>query len=206
MNLRADKTGNQELAVQNVHRPGGNRTRPYGLKHEEALMSDKSRYNLFDVPSFMNEWQQKALSNWNLAEREDKIEERTFANMRRVHQTIWDQAEKAFDDHMAFVSHRLHEDFECAKTLGQCRMPDEAIATLQAFYTKMAEEYQTYAKQRMERLQEGLTDSIAAAEDLNEAAIQTAQDLGELAEETFEDVSPSAKRKSTRKQPAVSKA
>lgn len=151
-------------------------------------MTDKSTSIPFDISKFM----MPAFSNWSFAEREDKLEERTFAGIQRVHQSMWAQAEKAFDEHMSFVSHRLHEDFECAKALGNCRMPDEAFATLQSFYSKMASEYQDHAQKQFAMIQNSLNENLATAEELGETALATATELTKAAEETIEDAAASA--------------
>lgn len=152
-------------------------------------MPDKSALNPFDLTNLMPQF-----SNWAFAEREDKLEERTVAGFQRVQRNAWEQAEKAFDDHMAFMSHRFHEDFECAKALGDCRMPDEAFATLQSFYVKMADEYQAHFKKQIENFQNGLTESIASAEELGETAVQAASELAQATEESIEEAAKPKRR------------
>lgn len=151
-------------------------------------MSDKQTSSPFDFMNvFAAPWQVPNLSAWSFAEREDKLEERAFSNLQRINRTLWDQTEKALDDHMAFASKRLHEDFECAKTLTSCRMPDEVMGTLQAFYTRMAEDYQTHGRMQMEMLQAGFSEGLANAEELGEAALEAASELTKAAEETMQE-------------------
>lgn len=156
-------------------------------------MSGKSTTTPFDITRMM----MPAFSNWAFAEREDRLEEKTFEGFQHAHRTVWDQAEKAFDDHMNFVSHRLHEDFECAKALGECTMPDQAFATLQTFYTKMADEYQSHFKKQFELLQNGLNESMATAEELSETALETASELAHAAEESAQEATKPVSRKKT---------
>jgi len=158
-------------------------------------MSDISVPSPFDFPSFMI----PPFSNWAYAEREDKLEERAFSGMQRVHRTVWEQAEKALDDHMAFMSHRLHEDFECAKALGECRMPEQAISTLQQFCTKMADEYQTHFKDQIENFQNGLNENLATAEELSDTAVQAATELAQAAEDSLEEQTSAKPKRRTRR-------
>lgn len=157
-------------------------------------MSEKITAVPFDITKMM----MPAFSSWAFAEREDKLEEKTFAGFQHAQRTIWDQAEKALDDHMAFVSHRLHEDFECAKALGGCRMPDEAIVTLQGFYTKMADEYQSHFKKQFELFQGGLNESMMNAEELGETALETASELTKAAEESLHEATKPVSRRKTK--------
>ena len=138
-----------------------------------------------------------AFSNWAFAEREDKLEETAFSNLQHAQHALWDQAEKAFDDHMSFVSHRLHEDFECAKALGNCRMPDEAMVTLQTFYSKMANEYQAHFRKQFDLLQESLSENMTVAEEIGETAMEAASELGKAAEESIQEATKPVTRKRT---------
>ena len=157
-------------------------------------MSEKTSKAPFDITRMM----MPAFSNWAFAEREDRLEEKTFAGLQHAQRAVWQQAEKALDDHMNFVSHRLHEDFECAKALGECRMPDQAFATLQTFYTKMADEYQSHFKKQFELFQESLSESMATAEELGETAMETASELAHAAEESMEEATKPVSRARTR--------
>ena len=111
---------------------------------------------------------------------------------------VWGQAEKALDDHMNFVSRRLHEDFECAKALGECRMPDEAFATLQTFYTKMAGEYQSHFQKQFELFQSSLNESMATVEELGETALETASELAHATEESMQEATKPVSRRKTK--------
>lgn len=134
----------------------------------------------FDLArEFWLNWPLAQHSNWQFAEREDLLEDKAVSSMQRYHKTVWLQAEKALDDHMAFVSHRLHEDFECAKALGQCNMPDEAFTTLQAFFSRMTDEYKDHAQSQFELLQEGLRESAVATEELQKVAADTTAEFSE---------------------------
>ncbi|WP_417670277.1 phasin family protein [Roseibium sp.] len=156
-------------------------------------MPGKSTETPFDMMQmFLPKWPTPAFSNWAFAEREDKLEERAFSGMQRFNKTIWDRAEKALDDHMNFVSHRLHEDFECAKALSDCRMPEQALSTLQSFYSKMADEYQEHTRKQVELLQDSISESMATAEELGETAMETASELTKAAEESLKEVKPAA--------------
>lgn len=164
-------------------------------------MSYKTPKTPFDFAPFaMPEWPAPAFSNWAFAEREDKLEERTFSGIERAQRTIWDQAEKVIDDHMSFVSHRMHEDLKCAKALGQCRVPDEAFATLKSFYTQLADEYQNHTRKQFELLQNGMSETIATAEELCDTATETASELAKAAEEAAKETAK-PKRRTAAKQP-----
>ena len=158
-------------------------------------MPEKTTSAPFDFTKLM----MPAFSNWAFAEREDKLEEMTFSGLQHAQRTIWDQTEKAFDDQMAFVSHRLHEDLECAKALGECRMPDEAFVTLQSFYAKMADEYQNHFKKQLELFQISLNESMMSAEELSETALETAAELSKAAEESLQEATKPVPRKRTRR-------
>ncbi|WP_417687875.1 phasin family protein [Roseibium sp.] len=156
-------------------------------------MPGKSSDTPFDVfQKLMPHWPTPTFSNWAFAEREDRMEELAFSGLQRFNQTMWDRAEKALDDHMRFVSHRLHEDFECAKALSECRMPDQAISTLQDFYTTMAGEYQEHARNQLELLKDSVTESMAKAEELSEAAMETATEFGKAVEESRAELASTA--------------
>lgn len=151
-------------------------------------MTDMQNKSPFDfVSAFTAAWPAPNFSNWSFAEREDRLEERAFSSLQRMNQTLWDRTEKAFEDHMAFASQRLHEDFECVKALSECRMPDEVMGTLQNFYTRMAEDYQTHSRKQMELMQESLNESLANAEEMGEAALDAASELTKAAEETMHE-------------------
>ncbi|MDN3720913.1 hypothetical protein QW131_21135 [Roseibium salinum] len=79
---------------------------------------------------------------------------------------------------MNFVTHRLHEDFECVKSLSQCTAPEQTMATLQEFYSKMANEYQDHFEKQAALLRESLTENAALVEELNETAMESAAELG----------------------------
>jgi len=151
-------------------------------------MTDNSSATPFDfMQTMLPKWPKPNFSNWAFAEREDELEERTFAGMQRLNKTAWDRAEKTLDDHMTFVSHRLHEDFECAKALADCRMPDEALTTLQSFYARMADEYQAHLRHQMDLFRDTVNEGIETAEELGETALETATELSKAAEETIEE-------------------
>jgi len=113
-------------------------------------MPTKSNTGAFDFSATMPAWPQMVdwpmptFSNWAFAEREDKMEAKAVASFQKMGQTMFTHAEQAFSEHMDFFSHRLHEDFDCAKSLSQCTAPEETVATLQDFYSKMANEYQEH--------------------------------------------------------------
>lgn len=164
-------------------------------------MSDKTSKNPFDFGPFaMPEWPAPAFSNWAFAEREDKLEERAFSGIERARRTVWNQAEKVLDDHMSFVSHRMHQDLKCASALGQCRVPDEAYATLKSFYTQMADEYQSHTRKQFELLQNGMSESMATAEELCDTATETASELAKAADEAAKETAK-PKRGATAKRP-----
>ena len=156
-------------------------------------MSEKTTAAPFDITKMM----MPAFSNWAFAEREDRLEEKTFAGLQHAQRAVWGQAEKVLDDHMAFVSHRLHEDMECAKALGECTMPDEAFSTLQTFYTKMADEYQSHLKKQFELFQNSLNESMATAEEFGETALETVSELAHAAEESAQEATKPVSRKKT---------
>ncbi len=154
-------------------------------------MSGKTTPAPFDLTKMM----MPAFSNWAFAEREDRLEEKTFEGIQHAQRAVWEQAEKALDDHMNFVSHRLHEDFECAKALGECTMPDQAFATLQTFYSKMADEYQSHFTKQIELFQSGLNKGMATVEELGETAVEAASELAHAAEESMEEATKPVSRK-----------
>ena len=151
-------------------------------------MSDKRTNSPFEfLNAFTTPWRVPNITAWSFAEREDRLEERAFSSLERINRTVWDQTEKALEEHMAFATQRLHEDFECAKTLSGCRMPDEVMGTLKSFYTRMADDYQTHGRKQMEMLQASFSESLANAEELGEAALEAASELSKAAEETMHE-------------------
>ncbi len=163
-------------------------------------MPMKKDTGAFDFNSLMANWPPMPdFSNWAFAEREDRIEERAVASFQKMGQTLWSHTEKAFDDHMNFVSHRLHEDFECAKSLSRCTAPEETMATLQAFYSRMASEYQDHFEKQAALLRNSFSENAAVVEELNETAMESVSELAKAAEENLQvsqSASPAKRRKS----------
>lgn len=160
-------------------------------------MPSKRNTGGFDFIGMMPEWPVPTFSNWVFAEREDKIEAKTVASFQKISETMWSHAEKAFDDHMGFVSQRLHEDFECVKSLSRCSAPEETFATLQSFYAKMSSEYQAHFEKQTALLQESFTENAAVVEELNETALETVSELSKATEESLQDVKKSKQRRKT---------
>ncbi|KZM50666.1 hypothetical protein OA90_08410 [Labrenzia sp. OB1] len=136
----------------------------------------------------MPQWPMPSFSNWNFAEPEDRIEAKAVAGVQKMSQTLLSHTGKAFDDQMNFVTHRLHEDVECAKTLSQCTAPEETIATLQAFYSKMANEYQEHFARQAALFRDSFSENAAAVEELNETAIESVTELGKAAGDSLKEV------------------
>ncbi|MGS4887716.1 hypothetical protein [Roseibium sp. MB-4] len=159
-------------------------------------MPTKRNTTSFDLTGMMPEWPMPAFSNWAFAEREDRMEAKAVASFQKMGETMWTHAGKAFEDHMDFVNHRFHEDFECAKSLSQCTAPEETFATLQAFYSKMTSEYQAHFEKQAALMRESFTENAAAAEELNETAMETVSELSRAVEESMQEVEkPKARRK-----------
>lgn len=167
-------------------------------------MPTKRNTDVFDFTALKVDWPMPAFTNWAFAEREDRIEAKTVASFQKMGTTMWSHAEKAFDDHMEFMSHRLHEDFECAKSLSQCVAPEQTLSTLQAFYAKMATEYQEHFEKQAALFRDSFSDNAAAVEELNETAMESVTELSRAAEESLQEQKPVAPKKRTRK-PAAGK-
>lgn len=159
-------------------------------------MPTKRNTGAFDFTALKVDWPMPAFTNWAFAEREDRMEAKAVASFQKMGNTMWSHAEKAFDDHMEFVSHRLHEDFECAKSLSQCVAPEQTMATLQAFYSKMATEYQEHFEKQAALFRESVSENAAAVEELNETAMESVGELGKAAEESLKEQKPAAKTRS----------
>ena len=163
-------------------------------------MPTKRYSDAFDFSKMMADWPMPAFSNWSLAEREDRIEAKTIASIQKMGQTMWTHAEKAFDDHMKFVSRRIHEDFECAKSLSQCVAPEETVSTLQNFYSNMASEYQEHFEKQASLFRDSFSENAAAVEEFNETALESVSELSKAAEETLQETQttkPKTRRKPT---------
>ncbi|MES0883535.1 hypothetical protein [Roseibium sp. SCP14] len=167
-------------------------------------MPTKRNSGAFDISAMMTDWPMPAFSNWTHAEREDRMEARTIASFQKMGETMWSQAEKAFDDHMEFVSHRIHEDFECAKSLSQCVAPEETVATLQNFYSRMATEYQQHFEKQATLFRDSFTENAAVVEEFNETAMENVTEFSKAAEETLQETQ-TAKPKPRRKAAAGTK-
>lgn len=150
-------------------------------------MPTKRNTDSFDFSGMVPDWPIPAFSNWAFAEREDRIEAQTVANLQKMGMTLWSNAGKAFEDHMDFVSHRLQEDFECAKTLSQCTAPEETFQTLQSFYSRMSNEYQEHFEKQAALMRESFSENAAVVEKLNETAIETVSELSKAAEESIQE-------------------
>ena len=124
------------------------------------------------------------------------MEAKAVASFQKMGETMWTHAGKAFGDHMDFVNHRLHEDFECAKLHTQCTAPEETLNTLQTFYSKMTSEYQAHFEKQAALMRESFTENAAAVEELNETAMETVGELSKAAEESMQEIEkPKARRK-----------
>ncbi|TYC69902.1 hypothetical protein FMN63_08235 [Stappia sp. BW2] len=154
-----------------------------------AMMAEWPKLPEWPVPT---EWPMPTFSNWAFAEREDRIEAKTIESFQKMGQTMWSHAEKAFDDHMNFVSHRLHEDFECAKSLSQCAAPEETMAKLQEFYSRMASEYQTHFEKQATLFRNSFSEGAATVEELNETAMESVNEMSRAAEESLTEVKAAA--------------
>jgi hypothetical protein len=160
-------------------------------------MPTKRNTGGFDFTSMVPNWPMPAFSNWAFAEREDRMEAKAVASFQKIGETLWSNTGKAFEDHMDFVNHRLHEDFECAKSLSQCMAPEETFATLQAFYSKMSSEYQAHFEKQAAMLRESFTENAAAVEELNETALETVGELSKAAEESVKEAETAKPRRKT---------
>ena len=165
-------------------------------------MPTKRNTDPFDFMAMKVDWPMPAFTNWAFAEREDRIEAKAVASLQKMGTTMWSHAEKAFDDHMEFVSHRLHEDFECAKSLSECVAPEQTIATLQAFYSRMATEYQEHFEKQAALFRDSFSENAAAVEELNETAMESVSELSKAAEESLQDSKPAASKTRSRRTPA----
>ncbi|ASP34757.1 hypothetical protein [Labrenzia sp. VG12] len=172
-------------------------------------MPTKNSTGAFDFSSMMTEWSKMgdwpmpSFSNWAFAEREDLMEAKTVASFQKMGQTMWTHAEKAFSDHMDFVSGRLHEDFECAKSLTKCTAPEETMATLQDFYSRMATQYQEHFEKQAALFRDSFSENAAAVEELNETAMENVSELTKAAEESLSEGKPA--RTPTRRKTAAAK-
>ncbi|QDG75625.1 hypothetical protein [Labrenzia sp. PHM005] len=159
-------------------------------------MPTKRNTGGFDFIGKVPDWPIPAFSNWAFAEREDRMEAKAVASFQKIGETMWSHAGKAFEDHMDFVSHRLHEDFECAKSLSQCSAPEETFSTLQAFYAKMSSEYQAHFEKQAALLRESYSENAAAVEELNDTAMESVSEFSKAAEESIKEVQkPKSRRK-----------
>jgi hypothetical protein len=151
----------------------------------------------------MSDWPMPAFSNWAFAEREDRMEAKTIESFQKMGQTMWTHAEQAFSAHLDFVTHRLHEDFECAKSLSQCVAPEETMAKLQDFYSKMATEYQEHFEKQAALFRDSFSENAAAVEELNETAMESVSELSKAAEESLEEVKQAAGKSTSRRKTAT---
>lgn len=158
------------------------------------MPTKRSSAGAFDFNPMTFDWPMPAFTNWAFAEREDRIEAKTVASFQKMGEVMWSQAEKAFDGQMEFVSHRLHEDFECAKSLSQCTGPDETMATLQAFYSRMASEYQNHFEKQAALFRDSFSENAAVVEELNETALESVGELSKAAEESLKETKPAARK------------
>ncbi len=160
-------------------------------------MPTKRNPSAFEFPAFQVDWPMPTFSNWAFAQPEDRVEDKTVTSLQKMGTTMWSHAEKAFDDHMEFVSHRLHEDFECAKSLSQCVAPEQTVETLQAFYSKMATEYQEHFEKQAALFRNSYSENAAAVEELNETAMENVSEITRAAEESLQGTnSPAPKKRS----------
>jgi hypothetical protein len=182
-----------------------------------SFMPTKRKTGAFDFGSMMAEWPQlgdwpkmdnwpmPTFSNWAFAEREDRIEEKAVAGFQKMGRTMWSHVEKAFDDHMDFVSHRLHQDFECARSLSQCTAPEETMSTLQDFYSRMASEYQEHFEKQAALFRDSFAENAAVVEELNETAAESVSEFNRAAEESRAQVTSSTGKTTSRRTTSATK-
>jgi len=98
-------------------------------------------------------WQAEALA--------ETIDNELVDEVETAQSVIWNHAERAFENHMAFVEKRLKEDLDCAEDLGQCSKPEEAISRLEMFFTKMIADYSEHAMDQMKEFGPDALEELA---------------------------------------------
>ncbi|MEP4768606.1 MAG: phasin family protein [Roseibium sp.] len=160
-------------------------------------MTSKRNSDDLNFKKMLADWPMPDFSSWAFAARGDQLEDTAVAGFQKMNDAFLSHAEKAFDAHMKFVSHRLQEDFEYAKSLSSCTAPEETLTTLQTFCTKMSSEYQSHFEKQAALLRDSFTENAAVVDELNETAMETVSEFGRAVEETIQDVQkPQAKKRS----------
>lgn len=121
---------------------------------------------------FTPNWNMSTPLEWIWAERSDKLEEQGYEAMDTMRRTLWETGEKAFEDQVKFIGQRLHANFECARKLAECRVPDETFGTLNKFYADMWKDYGAQARVAAGLIQESLKSGEKMAKVAKEAAAQ----------------------------------
>ncbi|NBN66031.1 phasin family protein [Pannonibacter tanglangensis] len=130
--------------------------------------------------------------NWSWAERSDRIEDRTFRCMEDVRRRMVTNAEKAMTSHMDFVTHRLNADLDYVRSLTACRLPDEAMRTMQSFLRTLWQDYESQAQRSLELWKDSVSEGAACAEALTETAVEAVVEIEHAAEEEVALAAPSA--------------
>ncbi|MEP5625096.1 MAG: hypothetical protein ABJP82_21200 [Hyphomicrobiales bacterium] len=160
-------------------------------------MPTKRNSSDLDFKTMVANWPMPDFSNWVSSARGNQMEETAVAGFQKMNDAFLAHAEKALDAHMKFVSHRLQEDLEYAKSLSKCAAPEETLTTLQTFCTKMSSEYQSHFEKQAALLRDSYTENAAVVDELNETAMETVSEFGRAVEETIQDANkPQPKKRS----------
>ncbi|WP_162901691.1 phasin family protein [Breoghania sp. L-A4] len=89
--------------------------------------------------------------------------------------------ESMVDDQLAFMKQRLKADFECAKTLSECREPNDAAKVITDFWQTL---FTDYAK-ATEKAGEQMNKCMAEAWTTTTAVTETAMEAANSAEEAI---------------------
>lgn len=122
------------------------------------------------------------------AETADRFGDRFADTLSAASRDYLGYMETIAESQLAFLRHRLHADFECAKTLTDCRDVGEAARVTTAFWEVLFTDYSKAAEKAGEDLRtymsEAWTTTTAVTETAMEAANSAEEAITKLASKT----------------------
>ncbi len=84
------------------------------------------------------------------------------------------------DDQMAFVKQRLKADFECAKSLSECREPTDAAKVISDFWQTLFADYTKAAEKAGAQMNKCMTEAMTTTTAVTETAMEAANSAEEV--------------------------
>ncbi|GGB61443.1 hypothetical protein GCM10011316_36760 [Roseibium aquae] len=116
----------------------------------------------FPYLAFGNETFRGTFEFWRPDRLTANAEVKVTDDIETVQSMFWNHAERAFENHLAFVEKRLKADLDCAEDLGHCGRPEDAINRLGTFFTEMVTDYTEHAKHQIKEFQPDALEDLGS--------------------------------------------